>query len=484
MVFRGRPSKACERCRARRLKCDFMIPTCGQCTRASVACSGYRDTQQLRIRDESLTVAKKVFVVQNAHPVKPQFLPLSIDLQAREAFFAFYVTSKCWNFLRPYSHPTDSPEHLTLAIEAVSLAYLWHQVNSDTALANARERYVLALRMTTKILKSPKEATKEATLLASLLLDLFEKITDIEPRNTKSWTSHVDGALSLVKLRGLEQFQNRSDIDILLRLSSNSLMSCLCSDSPVPDELMAIQAHIANHLHTLDPKLRLSEVMVDYGRFRNDAKRGVLSNEEYVRMAMKLDERLLTIDFELPARWDRITTFTECTSDRVFGSHYDTYSDPKICLARNLFRVMRTLVINSLIEHSLAAPEHSQLLAAALNNIEILAREICASVPPYVDCNGAVQQRHFASMDIPVHTGHLHTHDHLIDCYMLIFPLYVAGLSDTVPGMRSWVIKQLHYISSHFFIRNAQMVAQLLEGEKHVSAWEVYAMLGSYAFVA
>ncbi|KAF2802843.1 uncharacterized protein BDZ99DRAFT_576696 [Mytilinidion resinicola] len=481
MVFRGRPSKACERCRARRLKCDLQTPTCSQCVRASVACSGYRNTQQLRIRDESLAVAKKVYSLKNA---SPQFLPLSIDLQARDAFFAYYITSKCWNFLRPYSHPTDSPEHLSLAIEAVSLAYLWHQVNSDTALANARERYVAALRMTNKILQIPTEATKEATLLASLLLDLFEKITDIEPRNNKSWTSHVNGALSLVKLRGLEQFQDPSDFDILLRLSSNSLMSCLCSGSPVSDELMAIQAHIAKHLDTKDPKIRLSEVMVDYARFRNDATRGVLSNEQYIRAATELDVRLLALDLELPARWDRTTTFTDCTSERVFGSQYDTYSDPKICLARNLFRVMRILVISSLIEHCLATPEHSPRIAVAQENIEILAREICASVPPYVDCNGAARRRPLASLDIPVHTGHLHTHDHLIDCYMLIFPLYVAGLSNAVPGMRAWVIKQLHHINSHFYIRNAQMVAQILEGEKYVSAWEVYAMLGSYAFVA
>ena len=196
-------------------------------------CSGYRDTQQLRIRIESQSVARKA--LKNAPHFEPQSLPLSIDLQARDAFFAHYVTSKCWDFLKPYHHPTDSPEHLTLAIEAVSLAYLWHQVYSDAALATARERYISALRMTNKTLKSSKGATKNTTLMASLLLDLFEKITDSEAQN-KSWNSHVNGALALVKFRGLEQFQDHSEFTILARLSTHYIVSCVASDSSVPDK--------------------------------------------------------------------------------------------------------------------------------------------------------------------------------------------------------------------------------------------------------
>lgn len=44
----------------------------------------------------------------------------------------------------------------------------------------------MALRMVNKTLKSSQEAIKDTTLMASLLLDLFEKIADSEPRNNKS----------------------------------------------------------------------------------------------------------------------------------------------------------------------------------------------------------------------------------------------------------------------------------------------------------
>jgi hypothetical protein len=150
-----------------------------------VACTGYRDTQQLRIRNESQAVRRKA-LSRNAPPFEPRSLPLSLELQARDAFFAYYVTgtSKTWDFLKPFYDPTHSPKHLTLSIDAVSLAYLSHQVYSDAALATARERYISALRMASRALQSPEVAAKHTTLLTSLLLDLFEKITNTEPRHT------------------------------------------------------------------------------------------------------------------------------------------------------------------------------------------------------------------------------------------------------------------------------------------------------------
>ena len=271
------------------MQCDLHSGACGQCVRASVPCSGYRDTRQLRIQNESQSVVRRA--LKNAPPFEPQSLPLSVDLQARDAFFAYYVssTSKCWDFLKRYYHPTDSPDHLTLAIEAVSLAYLWHQVYSDAALATARERYISALRTTNKTLQSPEEATKDTTLLASLLLDLFEKITDSELRNNKSWTSHVNGALALVRLRGLEQFQDPSEFRVLVRRSNHYIISCVASGSQVPDEVIAIRAYVEKYLNDQDHTLQLSDVMIHYAKLRSEIRRGTLFSDEYIGVTMELD---------------------------------------------------------------------------------------------------------------------------------------------------------------------------------------------------
>ena len=73
-----------------------------------------------------------------------------------------------------------------MSIDAVSLAYLSHQAYSNVALSTAREKYVSALHMTNKALQSPEVAVKDSTLLASLLLDLFEKFTNGELRHSES----------------------------------------------------------------------------------------------------------------------------------------------------------------------------------------------------------------------------------------------------------------------------------------------------------
>ena len=187
---------------------------------------------------------------------QPSSLSLSLEWQARDAFFAYYVTgaSKTWDFLKRFYHLTHLLEHLTLSINAVSLAYLAHQVHSDAALATARERYVAALRLTNKALQSPEVAATDTTLITLLLLDLFEKITNPKPQRDEAWTGHVHGALALVRLRGLEQFQDPLALRVLVRLSINLLISCVATKSPVPGELVALQAHTTKHLNPSDPK--------------------------------------------------------------------------------------------------------------------------------------------------------------------------------------------------------------------------------------
>ena len=387
----------------------------------------------------------------------------------------------------------DSPEYLELAIEAVSLAYLWHQVYSDAALATARRKYISALRITNKTLKSSKkEATKNTVLMASLLLDLFEKVTDSEPRNNKSWTSHADGALALVNFRGLDHFQQPCEFSILVRLSQHYIVGCVASGSSVPDILNAIQAFIGKRLGFQEPMIRLSNLMIEYANLCSNVRSGVLSNDEQIELSIELDRKIQTLDFELPPYWHYTTIFLDHSSDRAFDLHYDSYSNPRVCQARNILRVIRILLNESLVENYLASPtsdSYAPMTGLAHENIEILAGEICASVPQYLDCDSAAQHELSPSSQNSNQNrgpaGHVHTPNHQMECYSLIFPLYIAGRSQAIPDVKPWVLEQLHYISSHFCVRNAEIVAGMLErGTDATSPWEVYAMLGSYAFAS
>jgi hypothetical protein len=408
-----------------------------------------------------------------------------LDTQARDTFFAYHVTgtSKTWDFLKPFYHSTDSPEHLTLAIDAVSLAYLSQQLSSEAAMVVARQRYIYALRMTNKALQCPNMAARNTTLLATLLLDLFEKTINNQPRVIESWASHIKGALALVELRGLDQFQDATAVRVLVRLSTNVLINCVATRSPAPRELKELRAYITKLLDATDPKWQLMDIMVEYIDLQANIRRSHLPISNAVRKSLQLDTKYATLALDLPPAWQPKSTILKYSSDRVFEQYYNTYGDRHITQPLNVLRLIRIFLNEFILAHCIELDPIPLLVHTASKNIETMGKEICASVPQYVDCFGAAQDRLPCSSTAP---GHSHSPNQKLDCYTLIYPLYVAARSKYSPeDLKSWVIKELHYMGSHFSIRNAELVAQMLENGKDCeNPWAVYAMLGGYAFAA
>lgn len=346
--------------------------------------------------------------------------------------------------------------------------------------------------MTNNALKSPNEINTDTTLLSSLLLDLFEKITFTKPRSSESWTTHVNGALALVKLRGLKQFQTPSEFHVLVRLINHYIASCVTNAEIVPLELLAVRDYVANNLNYEEHTLHVSELTVEFAKLRNGHRTGSLSNDEYVRASKGLDLKLEALDLTMPPAWRYSRSLVDDKSERMFDFHFDSYPHRNICYARNFIRVGRILLNEALIEGYLASPEGEKywtLMERAYENIDTMASEICASLPQYSDCDGAARDRLPTSERSDLghdvkELGHTHTLHHQAECYSLIWPLYAAGRSKAGPEVRPWVIKQLHYIGSHFCIRNAEIVAHILEGDEDVCTWDIYAVLGSYSFNA
>ncbi len=157
-------------------------------------CSGYRDTQQLRIQDESQTTKQKALTRRSR--MIPQTVTSTIEYRARNAFFSHYVSgfSKTYDILDSLYEQSSLDRHLSASVDAVSLAFFSSQFDCTKASHFAREKYSYALPLLNNALRSPETATSDSTLLAVLLLDLFEKFTNNNPRSTDSWMSHVNGA--------------------------------------------------------------------------------------------------------------------------------------------------------------------------------------------------------------------------------------------------------------------------------------------------
>jgi hypothetical protein len=467
-----------------------------------VRCAGYRDTQQLRITDESSAVQRKVASKQ-APPAGQDvlWLPLSLEAQARDAFFMHYVagTLTTWDFLK-FHYPTNAAEHLALSIDAASLAYLAHETHSETALAIARKKYLLALRTTNKALQSPHLATEEPTLLAALVLDLFEKITNANSNHNGAWKSHVNGALALVRLRGLDQFQKPSALKVLVRLSTNFVITSVASCDPVPDELVTLRAYVAKQLDSVDPKWHLTDLMICYANLRSNMSRNIISAEDYVKASLKLEAQLQALSDRMPPSWRYETTILEHDSDRVYEDRVDTYLDRHVTQTWNVIRLVRILLNQSVLQHcsrsggNCLTESYLSWIQKRRDVVAQLARDICASVPQYLDCYRAGRAHESAQgvtvvpeQDCKVFGGvcQLVSASRLLNCYSLIFPLYIVGsTTSSTSNMKPWVIRQFCCMAEHYGIRKAELVASILKEGKQTNPWTVYSVLGSYAFVA
>ena len=145
---------------------------------------------------------------------------MSIDERARNIFLFRYVKgfSSTFDVLEPLCKYAPAKCHLTVSVDAASLAFFAFQSDCPKAPKLARERYLNALTLLNEALVSPECTTDDTILLTVLLLDLFEKIPVEQDRITGPWLSHLKGALALVNLRDHQSVQTPTSLRLGLWL--------------------------------------------------------------------------------------------------------------------------------------------------------------------------------------------------------------------------------------------------------------------------
>ena len=467
-------------------------------------CSGYRDVDQLRIEDESQAVKIKALSSSSStvvEKVRPFPAVRTVD-QARSAFFAHYVTDnlKTYNCLLELYASANPDKHLSASVDAVSLAYFAHSVNRPFVLDQAKVNYVHALQQINCAIQHPHVAPRDSTLLAAIFLDLFEKMTNYKPLSTGAWVSHVNGAITLIQLRGREKFQHPTSLRIVLRLCTNLLISCVASGRPVPSDLVALRAEVEEFIDKTNPKWRLMSLMVRYVDFQQLYKHNLLPDDEIVGFAESLDKEFLAITETMPPAWHHRTVRSEPT-DRVYGDTFDVYDNVHITQACNVLRLTR-IFINQIIQ--IIRSRSSKIINSASLNLPVrdiepydrntnrlinrLAAEICASAPQYLHLKEiTLRQSSSTKLDSlsDICSSLYPDPSQTLSCYTLLFPLYVAARSAaSTTGIKEWVIGQLHFLRDIHGMRSADIVTKVLERGENIDPWTMYAMLGSYAFVA
>ena len=467
--------------RLRRLQCDLRRTVCGQCKRANLVCSGFRDPGQLIIRDETSATRWKYsdgpWTDKDVTLSLGSELRLAPEVQARFAFFAHYVfgLSRSYDVLLPLYQSAPADGYLSAGVDAASAAFLAFQEYTPQMLRLAKERYLAAARLLRRALERPEAMASDTTLQTVLLLDLFEKLVNSAPKSSSLWMSHVRGGVALIKARGFGQFPSYASRRLAARLYVTVIISAAAANARVPDGIEELGRNLAGHLPNIDPKWLVTGLVVKVVNLRASIADGDLSGGDIIASTQEIDLEFQELERGLPPGWEFIRVSVEYDLPGELGIHYDQYRDHFVTQVRNVIRTMRLLLQHTILKHRRELCDEADTNFGLEEEDQVtdsLCREICSSAPQFV-----WPGFRFTNMS-PFSTLQM------LQCYTLLGPLYLAGQLHSNPKVRQWIIGVMRYMAEVGGMRRAQQVADILENSPDVSYWDVYTMLGSYALAA
>lgn len=389
-----------------------------------LVCPGYRDPLDQNFRDESESVIKRAQksykasnrgMVTGVHresdqdgvqwlfessPLKKKrdadaypspesptslYLSPSVEQIALAYFMSSYVPGSHFDYL-PYLYGQSGTGVLPATVHAASIATLARNIGEPEVMDRARRTYVQALLETNSSLADPVTATSDATLISVLLLSLFEAVVWTGLRTPESWTTHTRGALALTKLRGRQQFESSVGRQLFVQVANIICVDSIQRKIRLPEDLLELIS-IAMEYESDCPKYRLACLTGELSVLLVDINEHRLTAEDTVRDILCLEERYIDFTHSLVVPW----TYEEVTVDvmrpEVYGRTVHHFSSHRAAQLWNSYRMTRIL-LNELI-HKQAAhlplPIATALQAQAVENIEQMAVDICASIPQFSD---------------------------------------------------------------------------------------------------
>lgn len=132
-------------------------------------------------------------------------------------------------------YQSAAPESLVhQATHAVALASLSNGFKTRILRMEAQKLYGKALREVGEAIKDPVRARSDELLISILLFSLYEAITATGDSRV-AWTHHINGAVSLVKLRGEEQLKNPQSRHLFRAVRSSMLTSSIIQGKMIDD---------------------------------------------------------------------------------------------------------------------------------------------------------------------------------------------------------------------------------------------------------
>ncbi|KAI0521078.1 hypothetical protein F5B22DRAFT_653490 [Xylaria bambusicola] len=402
MVFPGRFSTGCKRCRQRKVKCDEGRPSCRRCIIYGKPCPGYSDQFHFRFdkasskqgsssRPEKSPEESSVPGTARAQHHKTNNNRAVVRVASRprspsitpQPEVSYDDVSLCY-FVRRFVTPNDDdslPGHLSflpslfnhsghgvLELATLSVAQMaaYNQFRGDKFRLQSYQNYGRALQALRKTIQTEEEVTDDRVLAAVLLLCMFKDIGE------ESWgdpSEHVSGLYYLLEKRGIEQLCTSRGFELfLLALLRLQVYTFLHQDNKYSDPggLVAL-------LGLLDPMMRAMSLMtktlclrhnlLEYAsRFEKDQGLGGLSPSGSQEGPEEADQSTLRACFEALEEFDSWDIEAEPYWKNIFAGRImpaalgelatrGTYYDPKTACIIILVRAARLILLLSILEY-------------------------------------------------------------------------------------------------------------------------------------
>ncbi|PTB34956.1 hypothetical protein M441DRAFT_32368 [Trichoderma asperellum CBS 433.97] len=526
MVYRGKPSAACERCRHRRLKCDYRTPSCTQCIRADVSCPGYRNLLELKFKDQSKEVVRNYRLPASkkrpasTSTVEPQTsIPTGIPRDsddfgalccektalsipranlvypeqeiARSYLYANYIIGgpRCghMSYLLPLIERSRNSA-VNAAVSAVALAALANIRLSPKTMLKAQQEYTTALSKTNLALKDPSMCKTDGILAAVVMLGMFEVMTCTDGSFIDRWVNHMEGATKLIELRGSAQLSRQEGLDLFTQLRaqvgiiriyqerySSSVFTNLTEDIHLdrnPDDQIIDQLFIAI--------TRLTDFCA------NIKNRHIVEPKEIIGTALKIDAELVSLMISVPPLWRYDTVKVPMLDGKpitqaFWGNSYHIYHSIYASSMWNNYRsariIIQELIINavkdleSITNDNIGYPQRSNLTNQARQTCLQLVEDICASVPYNLGME-IEDSGHLGSSAPGASVGHGLDIGATLSSFQItgaggltiMWPLLVAGNSPIACGdLRKWIAICLDKIGHSMGINQALAMSKLIQ---------------------
>ncbi|KAJ5962615.1 hypothetical protein N7501_007556 [Penicillium viridicatum] len=378
--------------------------------------------------------------------------------------------------------PVGDAELARVAIRAVGLAGLASTTGANSIMRKARSSYAEAIERVNVALVDSRVARNDSAIFAVMVLGLFESITCSGDESLEAWKCHINGAASLLMLRGTSQFCTRQGLQIFGEAVSHVLTLCSRYDQPVPPRLRYLRVEMERNVNGKSPSWILStahiEVMNLYNQVQPEQETPFLAGEweTLLSHAAEISQRLENLFAELPVSW-RFKTVSDPTANPrlVFQGKYHIYYNTWIAKVWDGMRACR-IILNQVIyclllrEGLTWAPHefsdggaYTSLLQRTSDTTTEMRDNILASVPQML---GSIQQEATTGASY-MDSSSTADPTRLVPAsgaYFVVWYLYLAGsLPVNTPETREWIVDRLRAIRSTTGIQKAAYLADMIE---------------------